>query len=100
MIFWMMGLGWEVCVCVEDCRAGVSCGGGGVVGCIGGGLAPMRMLEDRSKGISSGGDGSLTAGCGEREVCWVEGWWEGMGLIGSFFSDADISAEVSWCCGM
>ncbi len=68
----------------------------GVMFCDGDCSAPMSMLEDMSKEISSGEDGGLTLGCREWEDSCVEFWRGGMGLMGFFPSSvADISASVS-----
>ena len=71
-------MGWEVC--------------GGVVGRVGGWLAPMSMLEDRERASSSGG-GGLVVEWGEWEC-----WREETGLIGFFPSDTDVEVPASWAC--
>ena len=70
-----LGVGWE------------ACGGGCSV--------PMCMLENISRGMSSGGDDDLMVGCGECESSWVDVWLEGTGLVGFFPSDVDVSADAA-----
>ena len=85
-----------MCV-VESVIPLMRCGRLGCADCVvegrGGCSAPMCMLENISRGMSSGGDVDLMVGCGEV-------WREAIGLIDPFPSDIDVEASASWCCGM
>ena len=89
----MAGLDCVGCcsVCDEACRALTSCDC--VVCRFWGSSAPMSMLKNRERGRSSSGGGRLL-------VRGVEWWREGMGLMGLFPSDVDVSASASRYCGM